>query len=233
MKTPPGEAIEIPISCIDFPTELSVIVLQTYMLFPDAPAARAKALKIFERELARRQRRNNTAVFVDTAEEKSNTMALKQLQHSLREEFERAMATGFILIRIVQESALDRSSEDARMKTIKAKMSGFFKIIEISPKTFENTVWNKYRKVSHFWAAFVSMAWFDPATVFPCTFERLPDFLAIAEEFRRRGETAKKTWKSPDYVLTPGECFTLPKDLELPAISVISVSWIPCSPEYG
>src|SRR5215217_6481915 len=57
---------------------------------------------------------------------------------------------------------------------------------KITEKTINDSIWPMYRSVAAYWAAYsvVGPEW-------PCTTSTLDKFLAIAEEFRRRGEATR------------------------------------------
>jgi hypothetical protein len=83
----------------------------------------------------------------------------------------------------------------------------------ISAKTINNTVWPRYRCVSHLWAAYIG----GPKKGCPCTEAELPDFLGAAEAFRLAGERTK-AWKSPeDRILRPEEMARLPDAVKVTA----------------
>jgi hypothetical protein len=82
----------------------------------------------------------------------------------------------------------------------------------LDPKTFHNEIRPVFRTVSHFWAAFIALADCDPAFPFPCPTARLGEFLAAAEFFRLKGETAKIPGTKKMFI-REGEAFRLPPNL--------------------
>jgi hypothetical protein len=77
-----------------------------------------------------------------------------------------------------------------------------------------NEVWASFRCVSHFWATHLFYRE-RGHLAFPCALDRLPMFLAIADDFRRIGETTKSHPKAPS-ILIADETVQLPAGLALP-----------------
>jgi hypothetical protein len=127
---------------------------------------------------------------------------------------------GMILQRVVRGSSENANSEESSMGRIIRNVSElYYPRWRLSPKTIENSVWPKFRGVSHFWAAYVTAPHSKPRSAsFPCELTMLTDFLAQAEAFRRAGED-KQTWRSPRAILLPGECVALPSGLNLPRVA--------------
>ncbi len=91
----------------------------------------------------------------------------------------------------------------------------------LSQKTIDNTVWPRYRSVAHFWAAYLHRSQETNNTALPCRARDLSLFLAVAEVYRRRGETIRSSSKSPTTVLRPGEAVMIPLALALPEVELI------------
>ena len=83
--------------------------------------------------------------------------------------------------------------------------------------------WGRFRSVSHFQAALrMGVHVGSPAILDPLRWESFPHFLALAEEFRRRGESIvpagrqisildpRKTWRCPTTLRLPEYEFNLP-----------------------
>jgi hypothetical protein len=60
---------------------------------------------------------------------------------------------------------------------------------DVSLSTIENTIWRRYRPVSHWWAAHVYMTINESETALPvpCPLDRLEEFLAFADFFATKG----------------------------------------------
>lgn len=90
----------------------------------------------------------------------------------------------------------------------------------LSKKTIDNTVWPRYKPVAHLWAAHLHRSKETENTAFPCRARDLPIFLAVAEAYRRRGETIRSTAKAPSTVLCPGDAVMVPRAFKLPEVEL-------------
>jgi len=74
--------------------------------------------------------------------------------------------------------------------------------------------------VSPLWVAHKHMIDFYSEREFPCRFDRLAEFLAIAEFFRAEGQKLKTKQSPTPTILPPTETYRLPGDLKLPPVSI-------------
>jgi hypothetical protein len=89
----------------------------------------------------------------------------------------------------------------------------------ISRSTLVNTILPRFRPVAHLWAAHSYEALHGEDRQFPCSFERVRDFLAMAEFFRERA-LAIKFPQRRDALLRADEAWTLPPGLPLPRYEI-------------
>jgi hypothetical protein len=98
---------------------------------------------------------------------------------------------------------------------------------KLSRSTVENLVWTPYKPVAHLWAAY--RYWSDERKVagekpiFPCRHEDLPEWLALAEQWRRQGEAARVGQGGA--LLSPGKTWAVPPEISLP--SPPAMEWVP------
>jgi hypothetical protein len=218
------EILELSSRCLKNPTQLDVLTLEVHMLFPNDPVARKNARITTGLEFANRQRDNlPDDFFRDLFQLASEAMPLKALQQSALVPFKRGLMAGIILSEaIASASEGEKSKRRSQSSTIR-KLSDKFKRDRHSPQTINGVVWPEFRKVSHYWAAYITTARSSPSSIrpFPCRIETLPRFLAIAEEFRMLGETTH-SWKSPEpTILRLGESVRLAPDFHLPKVTLI------------
>jgi hypothetical protein len=102
------------------------------------------------------------------------------------------------------------------------RKAGSFKgynALDISRSSLENIVWKRYKSASHLWAAFVYAALFNHAEGFPCTLDRIRDFLGLVQFFEHVG--VKIPTRGPDRPLLDIESiWRLPPGLELPGFHI-------------
>jgi hypothetical protein len=95
---------------------------------------------------------------------------------------------------------------------------------DVSKSTVENTCWAKFRHVSHLWAARIIVVIdcrdHDISCDFPCNADDLPDFLAIAEAYRKTGEAVRPTQSSKGAVLKAAETWRIAPEIELSTIFI-------------
>jgi hypothetical protein len=199
------------------PTQLDVLTIEAYMISPND-------------EVARREIRTTTAIefagrhlnvlpddfFRDLFLDSSQAKPLKAVQEASRVPYTRGIIAGMMLHHALG-SALEGTEGSALGRAVK-ELSRRFKGQKYSKDTI-NAVWGRRKKVSHYWAAFISALLSDPRDrAFPCTVDRVPHFLATADAFRVLGETTRP-WKSPTTILPPGESIWLPSSFALPTLA--------------
>ena len=216
------EALELSSGCLEMPTQLDVLTLEAHMIFPNDPVARKNARITTGFEFANRQSEIlPDDFFRDLFPLAVDAMPLKMLQQSALTPFKRGFIAGMMLTQAIASATASRKSKHNSLTATIKDLSDHFQ--GHSPKTINSVVWPEFKKVSHYWAAYIAEAFSESTRnrPFPCTIEKLPAFLAIAEEFRRLGETTH-TWKSPEpTILRPGECVLLPSDFNLPNVNLV------------
>jgi hypothetical protein len=216
-----GMILQLSGDSLEEMTQLDVFAVEAQMLWPDDPVARKDALTTTTNEFAYRQLPilppGLLRCLFSTAHEAT---PFKTIQQSAEVPFLHGCIPGIILAHTVGEVAINPKSEKASIGWIIEKLSkSVYPKWRLMPKTIENTVWPKFRSVSHFWAAYVTAAYSKPGAPFPCRVDTLIDFLAKADAFRTAGE-ATKTRRSPRVILMPGESVRIPSNLKLPKVSL-------------
>jgi hypothetical protein len=133
--------------------------------------------------------------------------------------FEFGSIAGTILYHSVGMLAIDPAAAPA--SALKAQIAKKWARRRISEKTINQTIWPTYRCVSALWAAHI---WWRQktacTTVFPCLPGDLGEFLAVAEEFRTRGESLKVPGSPEPTILRKSETIRVPPNLILPHIDL-------------
>jgi len=94
----------------------------------------------------------------------------------------------------------------------------------LSAKTINNMVWPRYRSVAHLWAAYIHRTRETGVDAFPTSPTGLALFLAVADEYRRRGEVTRSTVKSPATILRAGDAVMTPDAIALPVVDLVFAS---------
>ena len=209
----PHEALALDGDFLLNPTIFDLSVVECHMLWPDDLQARSLATRATTAEFGRRALPHMPDHLMrDIVPALVAAPPIGQAQAAAGKPFFEGYVAGMILHHVVGAVATD--GDDASMGWIMSKIANDVRPRRLSKKTIENTLWPKYRRVSHFWAAYVERSYSE--TVFPCRLEKLAEFLSLAEAFRVAGE-ATRTKQSPrPTVLLPHECVTLPVGVFLP-----------------
>jgi hypothetical protein len=217
----PAATLKLTGNCLENMTVFDVFALQARMLWPNDAVARKRARTTSALQFSRSRRDSlPEGFFGDVFDQAFGAIPPHIMQQSAREPYLHGFIAGMILQRVVHGGSENGNSEETAMGRIIRNVSElFYPRWRLSPKTIENSVWPKFRSVSHFWAAYVTAPPSKPRSAcFPCELTMLTDFLAQAEAFRRAGEN-KQTWRSPRAILLPGECVALPSGLNLPTVA--------------
>lgn len=109
----------------------------------------------------------------------------------------------------------------AAVETFKKNSSGGF--LRITPGSFNNEIWPKFKSAAHFWAASVAINTLDNiGGAFPCRPDELGRFLSDAEAYRIAGETTR-TKQAATTILDPGVTIRLPDALKISPSELVFV----------
>lgn len=208
--------LDLDLSAADKPTRIHLIEIECLMLWPDDPIARAQAKDsmIVDASLAAA----NAGLLAPDAVLALANLAATTLPRATIDEWrgermERGRYSGQILFDAISKAVVGQDSSLGRiMSEVKQKYLG----CEASTSKAVNTkIWHPFRPVAHFWAAHFCYA-IRGIDAFPCERSRMALFLAIADDFRKRGESLKLKPKAPATILPPGQTVLLPTGLNLP-----------------
>lgn len=197
-------------------SQLDVLTLEVYMLYPDDELARQRARTTTGLEFVKRHRDLLPDDFLaDLFSTAFDADSLQTLQEQSRNPYAGGIIAGSILhhaLGTTLESATGNSVSYAVTELTRRLRTGYSK-----PTIY--ALWRKFKKVSHYWAAYVSERMSKKGSAaFPCRADSLPHFLAVAEAFRELGQTSR-AWKSPKTtILDAGQSLQLPYALELPLL---------------
>jgi hypothetical protein len=203
--------------CLGDTTRLDLAVVEAHMLWPDDERARQRSIETatvqFGLSISSTFPQQILAGLLPIA---AGAAPLPELQESAKKPFFHGILAGRILYGAVRgaiAAAADRSMNlvyDDIAKSIPAAQ-------RLSRKTIENKIWPKYRPVAHFWASYVDHALAKGDSAFPCSVGRLGEFLAVAQAFRRLGETMS-TPQSPTTILKHHDAVGIPAHIAVPDI---------------
>jgi hypothetical protein len=206
--------------CLVDPSRMDLARIEMMMLWPKDEGLRATALRAIELKHAIETK---SAPLPKDADELraffeiiNSAPRIYELEGSAKEAFTRGMVAGGILRQGVGYSEVDPSQTS--LSQVKKRMVGTLGGLipkKITEKTINDSIWPMYRSVAAYWAAYsvVGPEW-------PCTTSTLDKFLAIAEEFRRRGEATRGRQSPEPTILRRGETVAIPSGLQLPAFTL-------------
>ncbi len=183
--------LQLRAECIDYPHQLDLPAVEVMMLWPDDEAARERAIEIstsqFFYGLRDHLNRDDLIALVSMFKDQPPT---EELWEQARPLFVAGMRSECICAEAVGITGMGSA---LYLKTIRHSVCGDFGKHgqSIDDRNFQNHIWPKFRKVAHFWAATLHQQESASAPVFPCSVSQLPEFLGLAEGFRRLGEATR------------------------------------------
>ena len=144
----------------------------------------------------------------------ANAASPEETRRDVAERHRRGIYAGKILLEVVKRQRTGQAAA-AKGAVMRDLTKGYLGRAATNSKVINEKVWPPFRCVSHFWATHLFYRE-RGHLAFPCALDRLPMFVAIAEDFRRIGETTKSHPKAPHTILTANEMAQLPAQLALP-----------------
>jgi hypothetical protein len=195
--------LNLPPSALSAPSRTDLDLVSALMLWPDDGPMRERAIETsfvtLMHTVADQLSRGDLVELVSLAKDAT---PIDQIHQTTRQRMIDGARAGIYLRETVGHVSLHRNIS---MKALAAKVAA------IPPKlnahTFENTIWPRYRPVSHFWAAWLHLAEAiseQSKQAFPCGTDQLAHFLGLSEGVRQLGECTR-TKQSPSMVLRSAE----------------------------
>jgi hypothetical protein len=211
--------LNLPLEALASPNRTDIDIVSAIMLWPDDEAMRARAIETSFVALlhtaADQLSRGDLLELVSLAKDAT---PVDQIHETTRRRMIDGARAGLYLRETVGHISLKRNIS---MKALAAKVATLPP--QLNAHTFENSIWPRYRPVSHFWAAWLHLgetASEHSVQAFPCSGNQLQHFLGLAEGFREIGERTK-TKQSPSMVLRSGEGIRVSPLLKIKAISPV------------
>lgn len=222
-------------------TDMSLAYLEGVMQWPDNPAERRNVIKAAHvlqmREMLRTVPASREALALDVIDA---ALALEKTPVALRkvgeERYQRGLTVGeYILGPLVRRELRlgPVQLESYKLELTSPEARARHPAINVKPGTFESKILPLFRPVGHLWAAHVhERLFFGPA--FPCSLERLPWFLCIAEAVRQHAVAFKHPRRREhrrNTLLSAEEAWALPDGLVLASDGLNYVAGTPI--EFG
>ncbi len=190
--------------------------IEVGMLWPDDEAARARACKaVFAENFVANA--EPIGALPHTRGEFANIVRWLRKTPQIDNQLSRDRAKQGATAGVVLMAAVDRHSLNPTMAGLGRNKQAVAKVVGVSVSTIENVYWPRFKAVVHLWAAFLQRARESRDVVFPCKLNDLGMFLAVAEYYRRAGETIRPP-QARGTILAPGVALAIP--IELPMIEM-------------
>jgi len=215
-------------------TRLALNYIESMMLWQDDEAQRAEAMRTGTATFIRdsisavpaAQREVEASRWVDWYALLADAFPLKHIQEQAKKPFVHGLIAGEILAAAVLRYEIDGS---IKLESLKHQMIGTPDIPGILPKraktspwfvisrsTLENTIWPKFKPVSHLWASYWFSSIVEADHTFPCALQRLPQFLSIANFFMLSGSKISLPRRGHQKLVEPDIMWRIPSDIVLP-----------------
>ena len=221
-----ADYLDLPTDCLTAPTRWDLAVIEARMIWPHNSDRRERYLSAVSVKVAVMAidrvplPKPSWTEVRDLAEAILSAPRIEDFTEAGKRAYYHGLVAGMVLDEAVGLHDIGRENTGlAGIKSAVATRLGPEQ--RLSQKTIDNTVWPSYRSVVHFWAAYLQRSQETDSATFPCRGRDLSLFLAVAEVYRRRGETIRSTPKSPSTVLRPGDAVMIPPALALPEVELI------------
>ncbi|MDB5617433.1 hypothetical protein [Tardiphaga sp.] len=214
-----SQTLALRTGCLDDTSRLDLAVVEAHMLWPDDERARERSLETANVQFGVANSLNLPQyILAGLLPIAAEAAPLTELQEVAKKPFFHGLIAGRVLYGAVRGAMA--AADDRSMGRIYGDIAKSIPAAQrLSRKTIENKVWPKYRPVAHFWASYVDHALAKGDTTFPCSIGRLGEFLAVAQAFRRLGETTS-TPQSPTTILRHYDAVGVPANLAVPEIPI-------------
>lgn len=211
-------------------TRLALSYIESVMLWPHDAEKRSEAMKTGTATFIRdaisavpaARRAVDAAEWLDYFGLLADAMPLRLVQQEAKQPYVYGIIAGELLGAAVGDYSIDGTLKLTALKSeivsICKKRAESISEFSFSISTLDNTIWRRYKPVSHLWAAHVSMALSGDHT-FPCSLSRLPYFLGLAKYFLEQGLSIQPPRRGEN-LLEERVMWHLPPGLHIPTLEV-------------
>jgi hypothetical protein len=226
-----GDKLDLDSRCLHQPHRLDLAIIEAVMVWPDDANARSRAIQTSKVEFLRENinYRNHWSEIneVSLFEFVAGAEPIENIHAEVKKHFVRGYASGFILRETI--ARIQIGAPDATIGASISKMSEIYRRKKdgsgwpLDKKTINNTIWPKYKPVSHFWAAAINYKLQHRSEPFPCEKSRLAQFLEEAEAWRTLGASLR-TAKASGPILQGVKSITVPFSLPRGRLALMAAS---------
>jgi hypothetical protein len=214
-----GAKVSAPIlkfrpGCLTGPIRLDLAVIEAWMLWPENDQAheRSQALQTNISECIKivlpSLPDDMVRAFIPVT---ADAPRLADIHKVICKKIQYGLVAGKILLGTLK--SISQSPAQASMKEVKKRIAAY-KLAGMGEKNIQRQ-WEKYRRVSHLWAAYLHNGIAENDLAFPCRVDQLRDFAEAADWFRRAGETMRTMQHPKEAILERDECLLFPPEMGL------------------
>jgi hypothetical protein len=145
---------------------------------------------------------------------------LGEVQRSTESLRREGAIAGKILLRVV--GRMIRGEPNGSLGKVQQELADSFLPSDRTGKNTIKAIWGNYRRVSHFWAAFMDHASTENDWTFPCRVDRLSNFFTMADSFRVYGEENGPPQHPSKFIFRKDECLRIPDEIKFLQVALAS-----------
>ena len=211
--------LDIHQSAIDHPIRLDLAMIEAEMLWPHDDGARNRAIKAaFAQQYIAAAKAQDSMIDAESAEALHAAPRLVNINEGAEVPFRHGIVAGRILLESVVAASIDYPTSP--IPALKRQLAAAFRNDQVSESSINNTIWPRYRSVSHLWAAYLERDYTGNDVEFPCSYKQIGSFIALSEEFRRLGESLRLPKSPTTSILNAADMLRLPISIRLPELQL-------------
>jgi len=220
-----NQIINIPSNFFDAPDRLSVGLIEVLMCWPHDDKYRSDVFEVIsiKDHITRYaiQLKRNQEEMEKFTDELNRLPTESEFRKKGKTAFVHGVIAGAIALDAIGQAKIGEKSE-VYLKAVKARFSEMIPGFHTSEKTIDNRIWKNYRRVAHFWAAYLYLFAEEniKERVFPCSPNELYMFIAVAEAFRIEGESLRIRQSREKFLFRKDESIRLPPMIPFPPVTL-------------
>jgi hypothetical protein len=215
MTAPP--ILKLSPDCIENTTQWDLSIIQAWMLWPHDEAKRDSAIVSATIEFGR----SIEPILSDDVMRGLFLMAvpaqpLVEVQKRTEAPHLNGAIAGKILHRLVRRML--NGETGGSLSKVQNEITASFQASDHKGANTIKTIWGNYRRVSHFWAAYIDRVSTHNDRAFPCSLDRLSAFFGMADSFRVFGEENGPQQHPGRVLFRRDECLRIPEEIDFPRV---------------
>jgi hypothetical protein len=193
------------------PNQMHLSIIENWMLWPDDEPMRDAALKaaaVAHGQRLKRQGLLSGPVIEDLFDLAVDARPLDQMIELANDPYRQGRVAGEILYLAIEGKHPDGTRPN--LTEIKQLLASAYTGKKNTNTSAVESIWHRYRPVSHLWAAHLEYRHRARGAHFPCDLPNIHNLLWASEQWRQLGEGTKSAPRSPGPILPANECVRVP-----------------------